>query len=169
MENKRCGGARPGAGRKKGQLSVSEENRAKRKGISLPSYLWTALETEAAANGIAVSALIRRQLDKSQDTEGETMDTNVAKIWGECIAILESATHGSMSPMSITGAVERPLTSLAGLMRKANLSQEMNAMLQERMAQIPDLPENLPLKEQGAVWLGYYRIKGDLPCPRKKD
>lgn len=62
MEKQNRGGVRCGAGRKKGQRSVPENQRAKTRGLSLPPAMWETLDTVAAREGVAVSAIIRREL-----------------------------------------------------------------------------------------------------------
>lgn len=96
------------------------------------------------------------------------METTMLNKWGEIIAILDSATAGGLSPMARTNAVEHPIKALAVLIPKAQLTPELEAMLQDRLTQIPDLPEDLPEEQQGAVWIGYYHIRKDLPYPPNK-
>lgn len=160
------GGARPGAGRKKGLRSVPEGQRATIRGVSLPLDMWKELDEAAAAESVTVSSIIRRLLNLffTQKTGEKEMETSAANKWGEAIAILDAATPGGLSDLAKTGAVEHPLKSLSGLITKAKkLTPELDKMLQERLAHIPSLPESLLLEDQGAVWIGYYHLRAALP------
>lgn len=71
------GGKRPGSGRKKGRSSVPTEQRAKTHGLSLPPDQWAILEAVAEREGLAISAIIRREL--TDFFEQNNIEKNIEK------------------------------------------------------------------------------------------
>lgn len=96
-------------------------------------------------------------------------DTPIAYKWGEVLAILDAATPGGISPKGTNDAAERPLTTFPQLHARATaMTPELEKLLQERVAQIDDLPMQLSMEEQGSVYLGYYHLRSRLPYPQAR-
>lgn len=84
-------------------------------------------------------------------------------IWGEVLAIFNSATPGGLGAALLNFSVACPAKYLPMLHARAQLTEQTREWLAERLAKITELPERLDLKDQGTVFLGYYHLSGRLP------
>lgn len=84
-------------------------------------------------------------------------------IWGEVLAIFDSATPGGLGPALMNFAVACPAKYLPLLHARARVTDQVQRLLAERLAKIPAIPDRLELKDQGTVFLGYYHLRSSLP------
>lgn len=156
------GGERPGAGRKKDTGEKGKYN------LSLSTKLWREIGEYAEKTADTKSGIVEKAATNYIANNGESKmrEVSVAYKWGQALALFDAATPGGLSAETMTGAVERPLLHLAGLVQKiktGKVAPEIDEKLTEQLGEIPDLPEQYKIEEQGQVYLGYYNLRHTLP------
>lgn len=163
------GGMRPGAGRKKGSGTKG------RYSLSLSPETWEKIGEFAEKTADSRAGVIEKAVTIYMANDGEIKmpdDVSVAYKWGQALALFDAATPGGLSAETMTNAVERPLLHLADLARKIkaeNMDADLDEKLTRHLGEIPDLPEQYKIEDQGQVYLGYYSLRSSLPpSPERK-
>lgn len=93
--------------------------------------------------------------------------TDLAALYklGAALALFTDILPGGVSQASLNKAVEEPAKSLEQLKARAanvNDKPELKKQLEEILAELPALPEQLNVPDQGQVMLGYYNMQKKL-------